>query len=90
MSTTASNYDISRLLLGTLLALLSLGITYLCLNRITPISASGIFYTLTLILYGVLMFASSYVEEEHNFWYWTSSAWFFYLFIFESVDHPHY
>ena len=27
------------------------------------------------------MFASSYVEEEQHFWYWTSSAWLGWLFI---------
>jgi ethanolaminephosphotransferase len=27
------------------------------------------------------MFATSYVEEEHNFWYWATSGWFLVLFI---------
>jgi ethanolaminephosphotransferase len=27
------------------------------------------------------MFASSYVEEEHNFWYWATSGWLSMLFI---------
>lgn len=35
------------------------------------------------ISYVVLMFASSYVEEEHHFWYWVASGWFFALFIKE-------
>lgn len=26
-------------------------------------------------LYGIMMFASSYVEEEQHFWYWVTSAW---------------
>ncbi|KAJ4402279.1 major facilitator super transporter protein [Didymella pomorum] len=42
---------------------------------------NGIYYSLTLTLYTVLMFASSYVEEEHNFWYWITSGWFFYLYL---------
>ncbi|KAI9824815.1 MAG: major facilitator super transporter protein [Phylliscum demangeonii] len=29
--------------------------------------------------YGGMMFASSYVEEEHHFWYWMLSGWLFYL-----------
>jgi ethanolamine phosphate transferase 2 subunit G len=85
MSTTASNYDVPRLVLGTSIAVVSFALTFFCLPKLWPVSSTGIFYTLTLALYGVLMFASSYVEEEHNFWYWASSAWFFYLFIYESV-----
>jgi ethanolamine phosphate transferase 2 subunit G len=83
MSTAASNYDVPRLIAGISIAFLSFALTFLSLNKLTPISSTGIFYTLIIILYGVLMFASSYVEEEHNFWYWATSAWFFYLFIVE-------
>lgn len=32
-------------------------------------------FLLTCVLYGVMMFASSYVEEEQQFWYWATSAW---------------
>ena len=85
MSSTASNYDVPRLALGTILA-----ITSFCLALITlypglkSISAPGFSFALTVNLYGVLMFASSYVEEEHHFWYWSTSAWSFYLFISSS------
>jgi ethanolaminephosphotransferase len=81
MSSTASNYDVQRLFLGTSLAFLVCVLSYSTLPALRPLSPAGLYYTLTLILYAVLMFASSYVEEEHNFWYWTTSAWFFYLFI---------
>lgn len=49
-----------------------------------PITAAGIFYALVTILYGTMMFASSYVEEEQHFWYWTTSAWFALLFVLKS------
>jgi ethanolamine phosphate transferase 2 subunit G len=84
MSSTASNYDVSRLILGTALASLSIILTFLTLPALRPIGPQGIAYILILILYSILMFASSYVEEEHNFWYWATSAWFFYLFISSS------
>lgn len=32
-------------------------------------------------LYGVMMFASSYVEEEQQFWYWITSGWLVYFAI---------
>ncbi|KAI5804032.1 alkaline-phosphatase-like protein [Peziza echinospora] len=36
---------------------------------------------LITLTYCIMMFASSYVEEEQNFWYWITSAWVFGLFI---------
>ncbi|CAI6333296.1 unnamed protein product [Periconia digitata] len=81
MSSTASNYDVPRLVLGASLAVISVFLTLFTLPAFTPMSPQGLFYTLILVLYSILMFASSYVEEEHNFWYWATSAWLFYLFI---------
>ncbi|PSN71579.1 alkaline phosphatase-like protein [Corynespora cassiicola Philippines] len=84
LSSTASNYNIPRLQLGMALAALSCIVIFIYLLPLRPITSTGIAFSLTLSLYAVLMFASSYVEEEHNFWYWATSAWFFYLFISES------
>jgi ethanolaminephosphotransferase len=81
MSSTASNYDVQRLFFGTSLAFLICVLSYFALPTMRPMSPAGLYYALTLALYAVLMFASSYVEEEHNFWYWITSGWFFYLFI---------
>lgn len=84
MSSTASNYDVPRLIIGTSLAATSVLLTFFALPSFHHITPPGIAYTLILTFYSVLMFASSYVEEEHNFWYWATSAWFFYLFVSES------
>lgn len=81
MSSAASNYDVPRLFLGTALAFLICVLSIFTLPSLRPLSSAGIYYFITLALYGVLMFASSYVEEEHNFWYWITSGWFFYLFL---------
>ncbi|KAF1947054.1 alkaline phosphatase-like protein [Clathrospora elynae] len=80
MSGAASNYDVARLFVGTALASIICGLSYFTLPSFRPVTPAGIYYTLTLVLYAILMFASSYVEEEHNFWYWATSGWFMCLF----------
>lgn len=81
MSGSASNYDVPRLYIGSALAFLICALAFLTLPKFRPISSAGIYYALSSILYAVLMFASSYVEEEHNFWYWVTSGWFFVIFL---------
>ncbi|KAF2630219.1 alkaline phosphatase-like protein [Macroventuria anomochaeta] len=81
MSSAASNYDVPRLFLGTAFAFLICVLSFFTLPSLRPTSSAGLYYFLTLGLYAVLMFASSYVEEEHNFWYWITSGWVFYLFL---------
>lgn len=82
MSSAASNYDVPRLFIGTALASLICVSSFFALPSLRPFSSTGVYYFSTLVLYTVLMFASSYVEEEHNFWYWATSGWFCYLFIY--------
>ncbi|KAH9872685.1 hypothetical protein J1614_005079 [Plenodomus biglobosus] len=81
MSGAASNYNMPYLFLGTLLSVLICVLSFFALPSFLPITSSGIYTALTLLLYAVLMFASSYVEEEHNFWYWATSGWLGLLFI---------
>ncbi|CAJ2506873.1 Uu.00g080590.m01.CDS01 [Anthostomella pinea] len=80
MSSMASNYDMDRLLAGGVAA----GVATIAAMAATAMSLQGSIvslgpFALITILYGVMMFASSYVEEEQHFWYWATSAWLFYL-----------
>ena len=80
MSSTASNYDVSRLYIGLLVGgiavCLSAWPTYrLLLKWQFP----GAYFMSSILGYGAMMFASSYVEEEQQFWYWVFTGWTFYL-----------
>lgn len=82
MSSTASNYDMSKLITGQALAALTLFLSVAAagptitssLRTVTP-------FMLIALLYGIMMFASSYVEEEQHFWYWATTAWLMVLWI---------
>ena len=79
MSSMASNYDMSKLVWGTSAAAVAL----LLAVASSAMSVSGALdvvpFSLITLLYGIMMFASSYVEEEQHFWYWSASAWLLYL-----------
>lgn len=76
MGSMASNYDMNRLVLGLVLAVAAVvcAVTGTYLSSPDGISSFLPFSFIT-VAYGIMMFASSYVEEEHHFWYWATSAW---------------
>jgi ethanolaminephosphotransferase len=79
MSSTASNYDVNRLICGIALAFGSLLLTVATLRSSLLRDFDFMIFTLMTILYSIMMFASSYVEEEHHFWYWIAAGWIAYL-----------
>jgi ethanolaminephosphotransferase len=80
MSSAASNYDVSRLLSGIGLVALSVTVTSIVvLTESTFTQRDTFFFLLITVLYGAMMFASSYVEEEQHFWYWITGGWISYL-----------
>ncbi|KAF8859626.1 GPI ethanolamine phosphate transferas-like protein 2 [Acephala macrosclerotiorum] len=82
MSSTASNYDMPRLVTGQSVATAALSLAAIAAG---PTVASAVRETSPIIgvslLYGIMMFASSYVEEEHHFWYWATTAWLTLLWV---------
>ncbi|RNJ55384.1 major facilitator super transporter protein [Verticillium nonalfalfae] len=72
MSNMASNYDMPRLIGGQAFIFVALVSNALLLK----VCWSHTPFVIMTISYGIMMFASSFVEEEHHFWYWATSAWF--------------
>ncbi|KAK0629855.1 hypothetical protein B0T17DRAFT_526763 [Bombardia bombarda] len=77
MSGMAGNYDVEKLFIGQAVAAVAVicafAAAFTCVDdrAVSFIPFMGI-----VVLYGIMMFASSYVEEEHHFWYWATTAWF--------------
>ncbi|KAJ5570357.1 GPI ethanolamine phosphate transferase 2 [Penicillium hispanicum] len=80
MSSTASNYNVLKLCLGLFTtgtaAILVMPAVY---QECARTAQTGFFLAFMVIGYGTMMFASSYVEEEQQFWYWICAGWSFYL-----------
>ncbi|ESZ94512.1 hypothetical protein SBOR_5092 [Sclerotinia borealis F-4128] len=82
MSGTASNYDVKKLITGQVVAALALVMVAVAARPfIVNHFKAGIPFIAICLSYGIMMFASSYVEEEQHFWYWTTTGWLFLLSI---------
>ncbi|KAG5947831.1 hypothetical protein E4U60_002608 [Claviceps pazoutovae] len=80
MSGMASNYAVSKLGLGLALAASAAACSIMAMLSLVNRSHDMVWPTsLMTALYGVMMFASSFVEEEQHFWYWTLTLWMAYL-----------
>ena len=86
MSSAASNYDVNRLVAGIGFAFASVVLAGLAASGgMSLLSLDGLFGFVMTVLYGIMMFASSYVEEEQHFWYWIAGGWIAYLGSFKYV-----
>lgn len=76
MSGVATRYETWKLYIGVSTAFVAVLMASQALTAV--LSSSGpiaIWFSLVTIGYGFIMFASSYVEEEQQFWYWVTSGW---------------
>ena len=91
MSSTASTYSMTKLCAGIGIAVLTVYWPfYTAIPLLSREKSFGVWFILITLVYGVMMFASSYVEEEHHFWYWITSSWLCWLGVkqYVSVLHP--
>ncbi|KAI9796809.1 MAG: major facilitator super transporter protein [Piccolia ochrophora] len=79
MSQTASNYDTSKLTTGIMSAVVAVAMVSVMLQSVTKSLKIWAGLWLVPVTYGGMMFASSFVEEEQHFWYWSTSSWLIYL-----------
>ncbi|KAK4622127.1 GPI ethanolamine phosphate transferase 2 [Fulvia fulva] len=79
LSGTASSYNIPRMVVGMCLSATIVALALSSFPSIWPPTTAGMFFATTSVLYGIMMFASSYVEEEQQFWYWLTPSWFIIL-----------
>nr|POE90349.1 gpi ethanolamine phosphate transferase 2 [Quercus suber] len=75
LKNTASLYGISRMVVGIVTSVTALAISLYSFDTLWPPSLASSTFTIVGTLYGIMMFASSYVEEEHHLWYWLVPAW---------------
>lgn len=83
MGSTASDYGMTKLYAGQAVAALSI---VLAVSSVVPILRTSPLFGRITLAYAGMMFASSYVEEEHNFWYWAASGWIAVLIFKTYVD----
>ena len=84
LSGTASNYNLIKMFSGMSFAVAAVILAFISIPAGTfDTWISGSAFALMVSCHSMTMFASSYVEEEHQFWYWALGGWLMYLLVKE-------
>ncbi|GAM86846.1 hypothetical protein ANO11243_048660 [Dothideomycetidae sp. 11243] len=75
LSATASSYDVTRLVLGILIASIAVIAAIFASSSAYVTSSATLGFSVLTALYSIMMFASSFVEEEQHIWYWMTGGW---------------
>jgi ethanolaminephosphotransferase len=90
MSSTASNYDMTKLITGQAVAAVALILSLAATSSTIANSLKSVTpFLLIAVAYSAMMFASSYVEEEQHFWYWATTGWLVLLWVKKYVPWLH-
>ena len=76
LSGTASNYNLNAMSIG--IGIATIGVVLAVLSNPwarMELTLGSVAYGLVIMGYAVIMFASSYVEEEQQFWHWALGGW---------------
>lgn len=89
LSAVASSYNVPRMVGAVLLSFIATLLAFFSLPHASLLATTaGAFFTGLTLLYGIMMFASSYVEEEQQFWYWAANAWFAVVTLRKAANSP--
>ncbi|KAJ6264722.1 GPI ethanolamine phosphate transferase [Drechslerella dactyloides] len=83
LTSAATNYDTDSMLIAISIGAAAIGLfsTVWLVDGVDGLALYKLLFWALSLSYGGMMIASSYVEEEQQYWYWAASAWGAILFV---------